>query len=135
MTASGLVSIGSHTHTHAILSRCPDAEVTRELVTSKRVIESNLGAPCRLFCYPNGRLGDFDARTRAIVRDTGYACALTTVHGLNDALADVYALKRYPVTGRMQGGELDVRLSGLVEWPSAVAAAARGAWRGGPARS
>jgi peptidoglycan/xylan/chitin deacetylase (PgdA/CDA1 family) len=120
MTGSGVVTMGSHTHSHVILSRCDEATAEAELSQSKRIIERELAAPCDLFCYPNGRRGDFDAGTRRLVQATGYACALTTVHGLNARGADVYELRRFPVTGRLVPGELEVRLSGLVEWPAAA---------------
>lgn len=131
MTASGVVDIGSHTHTHAILSRCTPDRAADELRRSRTIIETRLQRPCPLFCYPNGRRGDFNATTTRLVRDSGYICALTTVHGMNPTGADVYMLKRYPVTGRMARGELAVRLSGLIELPARLRDSA-GTWRGAP---
>lgn len=121
MARSGVMAIGSHTHTHVILSRCSADSATAELRRSKQILEDRLSMPCDLFCYPNGRRGDFDVATRTLVQRAGYSCALTTVHGLNSPGADVYTLKRYPMTGRMLQGELEVRLSGVVEWPSTIA--------------
>lgn len=131
MAASGVMAIGSHTHSHVILTRCRPEAAADELTRSKMIIEERLGMPCDLFCYPNGRRGDFDQNTGRLVRDAGYRCALTTVHGMNGSGADVYALRRYPVTGRMVAGELAVRLSGVVELPAAMkdAALGRGRWR------
>ena len=115
MARSGLVSIGSHTHTHVILARCDPAHAAEELRTSKRIIEGRLGMPCTLFCYPNGRHGDFNAGTGAQLRAEGYACALTTVYGANGRDANVYELKRYNLGKPMIPGELEVRLSGLFD--------------------
>jgi hypothetical protein len=115
MARSGLVSIGSHTHTHVILARCDPARTADELHRSKRIIESRLGMPCTLFCYPNGRSGDFNARTGAELRAQGYSSALTTVYGANGRDADVYTLKRYNLGKPMIPGELEVRLSGLFD--------------------
>jgi peptidoglycan/xylan/chitin deacetylase (PgdA/CDA1 family) len=115
MVQSGLVSIGSHTHTHVILARCDAARIREELRRSKRIIETRLGAPCGLFCYPNGRAGDFSAETGALVRAEGYSCGLTTVYGSNGRSGDVYELKRYNVGKPMVPGELEVRLSGLFD--------------------
>lgn len=131
MAASGVMAIGSHTHSHVILTRCRPEVAAGELAASKKTIEDRLALTCDLFCYPNGRRGDFDPNTTRLVRDAGYRCALTTVHGNNGHDADVYALKRYPVTGRMVAGELAVRLSGVVELPAAMknAALGRGRWR------
>lgn len=119
MARSGVMAIGSHTHSHVILSRCGAGTAAAELQRSKRILEDRLAMPCDLFCYPNGRRGDFDAATKTLVQQAGYACALTTVHGMNGPGADVYTLKRYPMTGRMRPGELEVRLSGVVEWMGA----------------
>lgn len=121
MAGSGVMAVGSHTHTHVILSRCSADSAAAELRHSKQILEDRLSMPCDLFCYPNGRRGDFDAATRTLVQRAGYTCALTTVHGMNPPGADVYTLKRYPMTGRMLQGELEVRLSGVVEWPSSLA--------------
>jgi peptidoglycan/xylan/chitin deacetylase (PgdA/CDA1 family) len=114
LAESGLIRFGSHTHAHVILSRTTRARAARELATSKAIIESRLGQPCDLFCYPNGRRGDFDDATRGLVRDAGFACALTTVYGRNRPGADLYALKRYNL-GRMTAlAEVRVRVAGLL---------------------
>lgn len=55
MVASGLVTIGAHTLTHADCSRTPAAEVRRELDDCDRLIASRLGQPPRHFAYPWGR--------------------------------------------------------------------------------
>jgi peptidoglycan/xylan/chitin deacetylase (PgdA/CDA1 family) len=49
---TGLVSVGSHTHSHADLSRASEAEVDDEMRRSRDLIEDRLGAPCRHFAYP-----------------------------------------------------------------------------------
>ena len=50
--ATGFVTIGSHTHTHADLSRTSDAETESEMRVSKELIEDELGVACRHFAYP-----------------------------------------------------------------------------------
>jgi len=128
MARSGVMAIGSHTHTHVILSRCRPEAAADELQRSRQIIENRLSMSCDLFCYPNGRRGDFNETTKQLVQEAGYTCALTTVHGLNAPGADVFTLKRYPMTGRMVQGELEVRLSGVVEWPSTIRDAAGSAF-------
>jgi len=115
MAESGLVTIGSHTHTHVILSRCEPSRVSEELTTSKRMLESRLGRPCTQFCYPNGRTGDFNAATREQVKTHGFTSALTTVYGMNDRQTDVFAFTRYNLGKPMRKGEVAVRLSGLMD--------------------
>ena len=50
--ATGLVDVGSHTHSHADLSHASEAEAREEMRRSKDLIEDRLGAPCRHFAYP-----------------------------------------------------------------------------------
>jgi peptidoglycan/xylan/chitin deacetylase (PgdA/CDA1 family) len=115
MVKSGLISIGSHTHTHVILARCAPERAAAELGQSKQIIENRLGLPCNLFCYPNGRRGDFNGVTKQLLRDQGFAGALTTVYGMNGRGADPYEIHRYNLGKPMMEGELEVRLAGLLE--------------------
>jgi peptidoglycan/xylan/chitin deacetylase (PgdA/CDA1 family) len=113
MAESGLVSFGAHSHSHVILTRCTEQDAADELRTSRRIIEDRLGRRCDLFCYPNGRRGDFNSSTKRLVKESGYSCALTTVYGMNPARPDVYELKRYNLGKRLIPGEIEVRLAGL----------------------
>jgi peptidoglycan/xylan/chitin deacetylase (PgdA/CDA1 family) len=49
---TGLVSVGSHTESHANLSRATEAEAELEMVRSKHVIEDKLAVECRHFAFP-----------------------------------------------------------------------------------
>jgi hypothetical protein len=51
-TSTGLVTVGSHTHSHADLSRASVGEAEDEMRRSKDLIEDRLAAPCRHFAYP-----------------------------------------------------------------------------------
>jgi peptidoglycan/xylan/chitin deacetylase (PgdA/CDA1 family) len=50
--ATGLVTIGSHTHSHADLSRASERTSEVEMRRSKESIEDRLGEACRHFAYP-----------------------------------------------------------------------------------
>jgi peptidoglycan/xylan/chitin deacetylase (PgdA/CDA1 family) len=50
--ATGLVTVGSHTHTHALLDRSPAPVVADELDRSIALIADNLGAAPAHFAYP-----------------------------------------------------------------------------------
>jgi peptidoglycan/xylan/chitin deacetylase (PgdA/CDA1 family) len=52
MAATGLVTFGSHTHSHLLLDRLPPAEAVDELDRSKHLIEHHVGAPAHHFAYP-----------------------------------------------------------------------------------
>jgi peptidoglycan/xylan/chitin deacetylase (PgdA/CDA1 family) len=49
---TGLVTIGSHTHSHADLGRAGEREAAEEMRRSKGLIEDRLGVACRHFAYP-----------------------------------------------------------------------------------
>lgn len=49
---TGLVTVGSHTHTHALLDRVSPAEATDELDRSIGLIEDRLGRRAHHFAYP-----------------------------------------------------------------------------------
>jgi peptidoglycan/xylan/chitin deacetylase (PgdA/CDA1 family) len=125
MIQSGVVSIGSHTASHIILSRCSEARARAELTTSRDEIERHTGVRCTEFCYPNGRIGCFDSRTRDLVRESGYTCALTTVEGMNNRSSDVFELQRLSI---VDGGHMDrfrLTLAGLMGPLDAVQNAGR----------
>lgn len=50
--ATGLVTVGSHTHGHIDLSRADERTAEDEMHRSKELIEERLGVPCRHFAYP-----------------------------------------------------------------------------------
>jgi peptidoglycan/xylan/chitin deacetylase (PgdA/CDA1 family) len=52
MAATGLWTIGSHTHGHLLLDRLPPAEATDELDRSKALIEQHVGEAADHFAYP-----------------------------------------------------------------------------------
>ena len=53
-----VVSLGSHTMTHPILTSLTPAEAEREIGESRREIERETARAAEIFCYPNGDFGD-----------------------------------------------------------------------------
>ena len=60
-----IVTIGSHTMTHPILSKLSDAEIEAELRESRRMLEEKLDRSVDYFAYPNS---DTDRRAVAAAR-------------------------------------------------------------------
>ena len=100
MASSGLIEIGSHTHTHTIMTLLEKTDAKRELTLSKSLIEKNIGRPCDLFCYPNGDYDDFSRATARLLKEAGYLCGLTTVAGFVRPGDDPYALLRFGTDDR-----------------------------------
>jgi len=98
MANSG-VTFGAHTVNHRVLSRIGEAEMRREILESKRAIENRLQKPVLHFAYPFGQPFDFNAQAKAVVKDSGFKTAVTTVWGLNEPSADPYELRRFTPWG------------------------------------
>ena len=80
-----LIEIGSHSCTHAVLSRCTSEQQLTEIATSKKTIEERLGRRVDAFCYPHGRPQDFTAESESIAADCGFTSAVVAFGGLVDA--------------------------------------------------
>jgi peptidoglycan/xylan/chitin deacetylase (PgdA/CDA1 family) len=84
-----LVEVGSHTVSHAHLTRLSDGDLMDELTLSRQRVEEELGRRCRYLAYP---FGEEDARVRAAAREAGYAAALALPG--NPRSNDDYAIPR-----------------------------------------
>jgi peptidoglycan/xylan/chitin deacetylase (PgdA/CDA1 family) len=71
MHAAGM-GIGSHTHTHQVLSQLSAKDQEQELSRSKEILEGELRAPVDTIAYPVGRSFCYTQETRAIARRVGY---------------------------------------------------------------
>jgi len=93
------VAIGSHGWTHRSLGRMSDPEIEEQAVLSFKMLEQRLGFPTVAFAYPFGTRADFNDRTAAILRRTGYCCAFTSQHGPTRAGMEPFWLPRIKVEG------------------------------------
>ena len=93
--ATGLVDVGSHTHTHALLDRLPPADIADELDRSQKLIEDRLGRACLDFAYPKALPPSTaaDAAVRARFRSAAVAGTRPNPPGKTD----VYLLSRSPI--------------------------------------
>lgn len=85
------VEIGSHTVTHPILTQVTKERLRYEIHVSKARLQARLGRAVDLFCYPNG---DYHNDAVREVERAGYACAVTTDYGFNEATQSVLQLRR-----------------------------------------
>jgi peptidoglycan/xylan/chitin deacetylase (PgdA/CDA1 family) len=92
--ATGLVAVGSHTHTHSLLDRLPPGKIAAELDRSIELIGERTGATAAHFAYPKAVPGSPDAD--ALVRTRFLSAALAGTR-VNRAGADPYRLARSPV--------------------------------------
>jgi peptidoglycan/xylan/chitin deacetylase (PgdA/CDA1 family) len=97
MLKSGLIDIGAHTHTHAILGQLSLEEQRREIEQSLDIVKELTGQPCKFFAYPNGRAQDFNQVSMNLLQSAGVKAAVSTVAGPNDTTTPRLGLRRYSV--------------------------------------
>jgi peptidoglycan/xylan/chitin deacetylase (PgdA/CDA1 family) len=93
MAGSGLITFGSHTNNHKILTYLNDKEVMEEMIESKnKLLSERLVNPSFIpFCYPNGK---YDERVVRMVEEAGYHLAVTTENGWNHPSTPLFNLQR-----------------------------------------
>lgn len=77
---SGLVEIGSHSHSHSILTKIPKDQMIYELKHSKYILEKITGHEIKIIAYPNGI---YDNSVEEISRKLGYKYILKTNDKIN----------------------------------------------------
>lgn len=91
---SGLVTIGSHTLSHAYLSKLQQSLVQKEIFESKIVLEQIIEKPVNVFAYPYGA---FDKAAVELVQKAGFVAAVSTIKGNNQSLNSLFNLSRIRV--------------------------------------
>ncbi len=84
-------SIGSHSLTHARLTRLTLRDAREEIFASKNKLEDLFGVAIEHFCYP---YGDWNESVRDLVVEAGYRTACTTDFGINTPATPPLALHR-----------------------------------------
>jgi len=89
-----LITVGSHTLSHPILTTLSADEIESEILESRQCLEQRLERKADFFCYPNGA---YDKRAYQLVQKT-YRAAVTTESGVIDGSQglDVHRLPRIP---------------------------------------
>jgi len=93
--ATGLVDVGSHTHTHRLLDRLPGRDVADELDRSIGLIHERLGRAPVDFAYPKAVMGSPDAAVEVRRRFRSAAIAGTRANPYGRS--DLYRLGRSPI--------------------------------------
>ncbi|MFM7270471.1 MAG: polysaccharide deacetylase family protein [Actinomycetes bacterium] len=92
---SGVITYGSHTHTHALLDRLPDPEVVAELDRSIDRIGQETGTAPRHFAYPKAVAPS--AGADRLVRARFASAALAGTRRNPFGSTDLHALARTPI--------------------------------------
>lgn len=77
------ITIGSHTHSHTIMSGLDLVKQKFELESSKRKLEEHLGINVRSISYPVGNYLNFTDSTKKIAAEVGYDLGFSFLTGVN----------------------------------------------------
>ncbi len=118
------IVIGSHTHTHRVLSTLTPAAQKEEMILSKLIIEENIGQPVLSISYPVGEPHYITAETSVIASISGYLLGFTTNTGVNDWQSiQPYGIKRtVRLIEKASTVSLLTVLPGLFSWDSVASA-------------
>ena len=75
------MTFGPHTVTHPILANCTETASDYEIETSWQRVAQEADRPCKVFCYPNGRLIDFGQREVLKLERLGFLGAVVGAPG------------------------------------------------------
>ena len=116
LLAAGM-AIGSHSHSHPILSKLPDrCSIARELCESKIRIERHTGERCTAVSYPEGLAYALDERVYCAARQAGFSAGFTSIRGVNGwPLAQPLALRRIQIHHSMDASVAEAAIA-FPEW-------------------
>jgi peptidoglycan/xylan/chitin deacetylase (PgdA/CDA1 family) len=79
----GGMAIGSHTHSHQVLSQLEPEQQYEELSKSRAILKKQLGIEADMLAYPVGARTSFTKETQKAARDAGYRGAFSFYGGTN----------------------------------------------------
>jgi peptidoglycan/xylan/chitin deacetylase (PgdA/CDA1 family) len=82
LAEGGLLEVGAHTVTHAVLARLSIDCQRQEIQNSKARLEGILNKTIESFSYPYGSRNDYSQDTVSLVRESGFNCACSNFEGL-----------------------------------------------------
>jgi peptidoglycan/xylan/chitin deacetylase (PgdA/CDA1 family) len=112
LAAAGM-TIGAHTLSHPLLSRCPPENARAEIVESRACLEAVLQTPVWAMAYPFGDRESVTPQVLSMARDAGYKAAFLNFGGGLGAALPVHALPRIHITSRMSLAELEANVAGF----------------------
>jgi len=97
MTSGGM-AIGSHTHSHHVLSQLGPDQQRQELAQSRTLLREQLGIEADALAYPVGATSSFSDQTQQLAQEVGYRAAFSFHGGTNlPGMTRRYDVKRVAV--------------------------------------
>jgi peptidoglycan/xylan/chitin deacetylase (PgdA/CDA1 family) len=107
------VQIGSHSASHARLTRCDDLQLHQELAGSKSYLEDLIGGQVCTLSYPHG---DVDRRVRDVAEKVGYVIGCTSRFDINAESRDPLLLCRTDIWAEDTVSVFEEKLQGDWDW-------------------
>jgi len=129
MRDSGIITFGSHTHTHPLLSKCPLEEVKSEISRSKNILEDKLRVQIDAFAYPFGQSYTFNPKIIEVLKFYGFKSACSTIWGRVKNETDSFALPRIWIDPQDTIADFKDKVNGrwdFIKWIKAVKSIGKG---------
>lgn len=114
LDASPCADVEPHSLSHREFPALSEKDIRAEIDGSRARLEQLLGKSCTLFAYPRGAYNDASKR---LVRDGGFAAAVSVEEGMVGPQSDLFVLPRNTVNSRTGWAEFQGKLahsSGLI---------------------
>lgn len=108
-----LVTVGSHSATHSVMTVLPEPEARREVRESRATLEKILERPVKLFCFPYGR---FNEALIEMCREAGYTRVFTGLPFVALSDPQEFATGRIRVDPGDWPLEFHLKLMGAYTW-------------------
>lgn len=113
------ISFGSHSISHAILSKLPSSDLKKEIADSKKEIEDRVGCAVESFSYPyafpDGH-PQFINELRRLLIESGYTWGVSTRIGLTSSSDNRYFIRRLPMNDSDDEALVKAKLNGAYDW-------------------
>jgi peptidoglycan/xylan/chitin deacetylase (PgdA/CDA1 family) len=106
------MEIAAHSSNHADFTRISPAELRRQLVEPKAILEEHVGQKVRFMAYPAGK---YNAAVMAATRAAGYEAAVTVLHGTRHTPGLAFELRRVRARGADTATEIVARMT-VASW-------------------
>lgn len=110
------VEIGGHGFSHRRIVGLDRDALEQETIGCRRELEDLLDRPVRLFAYPFGQRGDFDAAAERTVAAAGYVLACSTCFGRSSRERERYRMRRVGIEPADDLGVVAAKLDGAYDW-------------------
>jgi peptidoglycan/xylan/chitin deacetylase (PgdA/CDA1 family) len=97
--------VGSHSLSHPRLLDISEAQLTKELVDSKNILSSIVGANIKSFSYPFGRTNSSIVQATAKYYQLAYMAFLTSDNPGNSK----HMINRVEIDGKVSDSELEIK--------------------------